>query len=170
MKSKNKYIFPLKKEDITEYGSNSPAHKGKYKYAIDFTVPEGTPIYASLSGEVVFIKDDSKIGGNDEKYSEFGNRIVIKHRNKEYSAYEHLKHKGAVVIKDQKIKTGQLIGYSGNTGWSHKPHLHFEVFTNPTKNESEGKTVAIQFENVNKKKIQRVFTRSRKVLSKHRIL
>ena len=146
MKSKNKYYFPLKKEYITEYEGNSPAHVGKCKFAIDFNVPEGTPIYASLDGNVVFVKDDSSIGGNDEKYSEFGNRIVIKHRNKEYSAYEHLKHKGVVVVKDQKVNTGQLIGYSGNTGWSHKPHVHFEVFTKPIVDESEGETVPIQFE------------------------
>ena len=91
MKSKNKYPFPIKKEYIVNYGGNSPAHVGKCKFAIDFTVPEGISIYASLDGKVVFVKDDSNIGGNDEKYSEFWNRIVIKHRNKEYSAYDFVK-------------------------------------------------------------------------------
>jgi murein DD-endopeptidase MepM/ murein hydrolase activator NlpD len=152
MESKNKYYFPLKKEDRTEYGGNSPAHVGNYKFAIDFTVPEGTHIYASLSGEVVFVKDDSNIGGNDEKYSEFGNRIVIKHGNNEYSAYEHIKNKGAIVAKNQKVKTKQIIGYSGNTGWSHKPHLHFEVFINPTLDKSCGETIPIKFENSLKRK------------------
>lgn len=150
MKSKNKYKFPLKKEDFSSYGSNSPAHTGRFKYAIDFTVPEGTQIYASLNGEIVFVKNNSNVGGNDEKYNELGNRIVIKHNNCEYSAYEHLRYKGVVVSKGQKVKTGQLIGYSGNTGWSHKPHLHFEVFINPIKDESEGETIPIEFEKSSK--------------------
>lgn len=152
MKSKNKYYFPLKNEDITEYGGNSPAHVGNYKFAIDFTVPEGTPIYASLDGVVVFVKDDSNIGGNDEKYNDFGNRIVIKHCNNEYSAYEHIKHKGAIVAKNQKVKTGQIICYSGDTGWSHKPHLHFEVFINPILDKSVGETIPIKFESSLKRK------------------
>lgn len=126
-------------------------------YAIDFLVAVGTPIYAAHGGKVVWIKDDSKVGGrNKKKYWNLGNRIVIKHKNGEYTAYEHLKHKGALVKVGQKIRKGHLIGYSGNTGWSTiGPHLHFEVFNNPSKDESEGVTLEASFEGMNKIKVRR---------------
>jgi len=57
-----------------------------------------------------------------------GNEIVIKHSNGEFTDYCHLKHKGVLVKPGQKVKAGDIIGYSGNTGWSIKPHLHFVVF------------------------------------------
>lgn len=136
MKSKNIYYLPLKigtfeKIDTT----SSPAHIGKLKNAIDFPCKIGTPVYASLSGIVVWVKDDSNKGGKNKKYWMDGNRIVIKHKNKEYSAYEHLKYKGVVIKVGDKVKKGQLIGFSGNTGYTFGPHLHFEVFkfTGPDK-------------------------------------
>ena len=143
MKSKNIYKYPLRKKDITEFGGDSPAHKGKLKHAIDFTVPEGTPIYAALGGIITFVKQDSKIGGLNSKYDKDTNGVIIQHENNESTAYWHLKHNGAKVKINQEFKKGQLIGLSGNTGWSHKPHLHFEVFKTDTND-----TLEIRFENI----------------------
>ena len=56
------------------------------------------------------------------------NEIEIKHSDGTYAAYSHLKYKGTFVKKGEKVKKGQLIGLSGNTGWSSKPHLDFCVF------------------------------------------
>jgi len=140
-KAKNKYRLPLKKKEIIGLDTDH-LYSRKLRHALDFLCRVGTPIFAAQSGKVIWIKDDSKIGGkNKKKYWDLGNRIVIKHRLGEYTAYEHLKYKGTVVKVGQKVKKGQLIGYSGNTGYSHGPHLHFEVFINPSKDESEGKTV-----------------------------
>ena len=147
--AKNKYKLPLRKKDVVHPEKKFPHnYSKKLRYTVDFLVPIGSPIYAAASGKVVWIKDDSKIGGeNRKKYWNLGNRIVIKHKNKEYTAYEHLKYKGVVVKVGQKVKTGQLIGYSGNTGWSTiGPHLHFEVFVNPIKDKSEGETIPFSFE------------------------
>lgn len=107
----------------------SPAHIGRLKYAVDFIIPEGTPIKASFDGIVVDVKQDSDINGLDESFDKLGNYIEIEHQNGEYSIYEHIKKDGASVKIGDKIKRGQVIGYSGNTGWvAHLgPHLHFDV-------------------------------------------
>lgn len=147
MKSKNKYSLPIGKKDNKQTRTDSPAHVGKLKHAVDFTCDEGTEILAAQDGEVVWVKQDSKIGGPDKKYWYDGNRIVIKHNNKEYSGYEHLKYKGAKVKVGDKVKKGQIIGYSGNTGYTFGPHLHFEVFrfTGPDK-ENDFETLKIVWE------------------------
>jgi len=149
-RTKNKYRLPLNKKDIIWPKKKLPPHTDKdFKFAVDFLVSIGTSIFAAASGKVVWVKDDSKVGGKEKKkYWDLGNRIVIKHKFGEYTAYEHLKYKGVIVKIEQKLKKGQLIGYSGNTGWSTiGPHLHFEVFIKPSKDESEGETIPFSFEN-----------------------
>ncbi|MEM5879149.1 MAG: M23 family metallopeptidase [Candidatus Aenigmatarchaeota archaeon] len=147
MKCKNTYSLPVNPKNIIKPKKNPLLpHKGKLIHAIDFLVPVGTPIYAACGGKVVWVKDDSNVGGkNKKKYWNLGNRIVIKHKNGEYTAYEHLKYRGIVVKVGQRVKRGQLIGYSGNTGYSNYPHLHFEVFNNPSKDKSEGTTLKVIF-------------------------
>jgi murein DD-endopeptidase MepM/ murein hydrolase activator NlpD len=150
MKCKNNYKLPVNKKDIIKVIKK---HAKELRNAIDFLIHEGTPIYAAYSGKVVWLKNDSKVGGrNKKKYWNLGNRIVIKHKNGEYTAYEHLKYKGAIVKVGQKVRKGQIIGYSGNTGWSTiGPHLHFEVFNNPSRDESEGKLIKVSFKELKKK-------------------
>lgn len=147
MKAVNIYKLPLLVKNITEIdGINSPAHEGLLKYAVDLECAERTPVYASLKGEVVSVKDDSNLGGPDEKYWNDGNRIEIRHENDEYTAYEHLMCKGSVVVLGDVIETGKLIGYSGNTGYSDSPHLHFEVFHYVN---GEQETMEFTFEDLN---------------------
>jgi murein DD-endopeptidase MepM/ murein hydrolase activator NlpD len=133
METKNDYRKPVKKYYTIR--RKAPAHKGNLKNAVDFLCDEGTPIYAASSGKAVFVKQDSNIGGPNKKYWFDGNRIVLKHKNDKYTAYEHLKFRGSKIKVGQNIRKGQLIGYSGNTGFTSKPHLHFELFkfTGPDK-------------------------------------
>jgi murein DD-endopeptidase MepM/ murein hydrolase activator NlpD len=144
MNTKNVYQKPVK--EYKKIKINSPAHKGNLKHSIDFLCNEETPIYAALTGKIIFVKQNSKVGGPDKKYWNDGNRIVIQHNNNEYSGYEHLKYKGSKVKINQKVRRGQLIGYSGNTGFTFAPHLHFEVFmfTGPDK-EKDFQTLKIKF-------------------------
>ena len=147
----NKYKLPIRTKDIIKESSDtSPAHKGKLKHSVDFDCDEGTKIYAAAGGTVVWLKNDSNEGGNHRRYWFKGNRIVIKHKNSEYTAYEHLRYKGAVVKVGQKVRKGQFIGYSGNTGYSLVPHLHFEVFNKPDSDESEGTTLEVTFDELKK--------------------
>ncbi|UCD03964.1 MAG: M23 family metallopeptidase [Candidatus Woesearchaeota archaeon] len=130
MKTKNEYSCPIELNNTVKIKYNeSPAHVGRLKNAVDFIVPIGTPIKASLDGIVVDVNQDSDTGGPDKKYDKYGNFIELRHQNEEYSIYEHIRKDGALVKKGQEVKEGQIIGYSGETGWiAHLgPHLHFEV-------------------------------------------
>ncbi len=96
------------------------------KYAIDFDIPVGTPIYAAREGTVVYaINNFKKSGGKN--YVKKANKIVILHNDGTFGAYSHLMHNGTLVKKGDTVKRGQHIGYSGNTGFSRGPHLHFAV-------------------------------------------
>lgn len=102
------------------------SHKGEY--ASDFKVSTGSKIIAAREGIVVRTKDDSKIGGIGRRFLSKGNHIIIMHSDSTCAAYWHLKYKGVNVSVGDTIQLGRLIGFSGNTGYSAFPHLHFEVF------------------------------------------
>lgn len=142
-RAKNSYSLPLRIRDIVYISKTSPAHIGKLRHSIDFVCEEGTRIYAALSGLVVYVKDDSNVGGPHRRFWNEGNRIVIEHVNGEYSAYEHLVFHGSNVVCGERVRRGQFIGYSGNTGFSYGPHLHFEVFSEPDIQKSEGTTLQV---------------------------
>ena len=96
-----------------------------------FIVPVGTPIKAVADGKVIEVKADSDVGEIDKSLELFGNYIEIEHVGGEYSEYEHLRKGGVAVKPGDSVKRGQLIGYSGATGWiAHLgSHLHFMVCT-----------------------------------------
>jgi murein DD-endopeptidase MepM/ murein hydrolase activator NlpD len=98
----------------------------KRKAALDFSMPVGTPVYAARGGEIYHYKDDSDEGGPLPKYTRKANYIIIRHSDESYACYWHLQKNG-VVKKRGRVKTGELIGYSGNTGFVLRPHLHFTV-------------------------------------------
>ncbi len=129
-KSKNTYTLPVLKKDLESIVSDPDTHTGVDKYAIDFVVSEGSAVVAAATGKIIFIKVDSNQGGDDLKYEDFKfyNHIVVKHSNGEYTEYGHLKFQGTDKNIGQLINAGDVIGYSGNTGYSEKPHLHFSVF------------------------------------------
>lgn len=132
----------MKKEDILAYSTKpSRAHTGKLKNSVDFTAEKGAPIYATLDGEITYVKKNSKVGGPYFKYWNKGNRIVIRHKNEEYTAYEHMGYGGVKVRLGQSVKKGQLIGQVGSTGFSGGPHLHFELFIRPNRIKAEGTTI-----------------------------
>ena len=85
----------------------------------DFSLPTGTPVYATGDGTVVFTRT---------KFSGYGKHIKIKHGFGYQTLYAHLSEFS--VKSGQKVKRGQVIGYSGNSGGSTAPHLHYEVIVN----------------------------------------
>lgn len=126
--TKNTYTRPVKEGEAI---SDARAHFNHVKHAIDFLVSEGTKIYAAKGGTVFEIKQSSNEGGKSKKYAKdpmkYLNFITIKHCKGEFSQYAHIKHKGALVKVNDKVRQGQPIALSGNTGFSTAPHLHFHV-------------------------------------------
>lgn len=97
-------------------------HYRKLHTGVDFGVAEGTPVHASRGGRV--IEADFNVA--------YGYRTVIDHDyiRGEYLATTYDHQSRLDVHVGQYVSQGQLIGYSGNTGWSTGPHLHFEVLVN----------------------------------------
>jgi len=137
-RAKNNYRLPLKKNSIISCNNRlSTCHVEKLRHSLDFYCEEGTPIYAARGGVVVFVKNDSNVSGQPKRYYHLGNRLVLEHDNGEYTAYEHMRYEGIVVDIGQKVKRGQLVAYSGNTGITMAPHLHFEFLLTLTKKRKE---------------------------------
>lgn len=73
------------------------------------------------------VKENSNVGGPDNKYRNKVNYIQVAHADGTYASYMHLGHEGVLVNVGETAERGQLIGYSGDTGYAGSPHLHFEV-------------------------------------------
>ncbi|TAE15731.1 MAG: M23 family metallopeptidase [Bacteroidetes bacterium] len=101
----------------------------KDTYAVDFTMPEGSEVCAMRDGIVVQAKGDSDKGGPDISFDKFANVIRIYHPDGTIGMYLHFQKDGVNVSVGDKVKRGQVIGYSGNTGFSSRPHLHVEVYS-----------------------------------------
>ncbi|MDQ1245230.1 MAG: Peptidase protein [Campylobacterota bacterium] len=122
--------FPLGSSYIVSQGYNGKkTHFGSSRYAIDFAMDVGTKIYAARDGKVAKTKADSNIRGIGKEYSKHGNFVTIEHSDGTFATYYHLKQNGVAVSVGNLVKRGDLLGYSGNTGYSSGPHLHFAVFT-----------------------------------------
>lgn len=115
--------WPLSKEvldSVTIGNCWRSSASGSGHTGLDFAVPIGTPVKAANSGKVVMAG-----GGGDA-----GNVVMIKHTDGHWTNYQHLSKIGVKV--GQNVKTGDVIGQSGNTGFSTGPHLHFSVTTAET--------------------------------------
>ena len=91
---------------------------GRMHEGIDIAVPSGTPVVAAGSGTVI---SAGWLGG-------YGNLVVIDHGNGLATAYGH--NSSLAVGVGQSVAQGQVIAYSGSTGHSTGPHVHFEVRVN----------------------------------------
>ena len=125
----NKYGIPIPRNLLLRIDrTSSPAHIGILRNAIDFIAPQNTPVLVAADGQVVFVNDDSNIGGPNPAYWNTSNFITILHPNGEYSRYDHLEHYSAKVKVGHQVNAGQEIAKVGMTGYTYVPHLHFQVF------------------------------------------
>ena len=119
------------------------SHKGSNRYAIDWEMPEGTPVYAARGGLVVRTQDTWNTGGASLKFDRFNNYVLIRHDDGTLGHYCHLQQGGCLVKLGQRVKAGELLALSGNTGFSSGPHLHFCVFR--TKDGKERESIPVRF-------------------------
>ena len=125
------YLLPFEKDKkvflIQAYESKM-SHKGER--ALDFKVKKRTKICAAREGIVIGAREDSDEGGLKPENLSDGNYVSIKHIDGSIAHYWHLKKDGVHVNVGDAVIAGQMIGESGNTGYSAFPHLHFEVIGN----------------------------------------
>jgi murein DD-endopeptidase MepM/ murein hydrolase activator NlpD len=118
-------IQPLSNKDLTRIASGfgmriDPVYgTPKMHKGLDFTAPQGTPIYATGDGLV------STAGYSEGGY---GNHVIISHGYGYQTLYGHMVR--LKVSGGQKVKRGEVIGWVGSTGKSTGPHCHYEVHIN----------------------------------------
>lgn len=95
--------------------------------SLDFKMAQGSKICAAREGIVLAARKDSDVGGLKDEYLSQGNHIIISHADGSSAMYWHLQKDGVGVNVGDSVTKGQLIGYSGNTGYTAFPHLHFQV-------------------------------------------
>lgn len=120
--------FAVGTDAVVSQGFNGGVtHNGRSCYAVDFSCPEGTKVYAARAGRVIAVESSHNRGGFEKRFRADANYIIIEHDDHTLGKYVHLKQYGAMVRVGETVWTGQFIGYSGNTGYSSGPHLHFSV-------------------------------------------
>lgn len=107
--------------------------------SLDFKMKEGSKICAARAGIVSSTREDSDVGGLNDRYLSEGNHIIIRHEDGSVAMYWHLQKDGVLVNPNDTVKQGQHIGYSGNTGYTAFPHLHFQV------QDKDGRDIATRF-------------------------
>ena len=121
-------IQPIANKDLGRVASGygyriHPIYKTrKLHTGMDFTAPQGTPIYATGDGKIAKVRR-SRRG--------YGNHVIIDHGYGYQTLYAHMRK--YIVFRGQKVKRGEIIGYVGSTGTSVAPHLHYEVMKNKRK-------------------------------------
>ena len=114
---------PLNFRRISSYFSTGRFHPllkiYRPHHGLDYAAPAGTPVSAVGDGEVSFAG----------RKGQYGNLVVIKHRNGWKTYYRHLSKIEKGVWKGKYAEQGQVIGYVGATGLATGPHLHYEIRT-----------------------------------------
>lgn len=121
------FRWPLDNNIITQrFGYTqfalSGAYGGSRHNGMDLGTPTGSKLYAALSGTVRDVGNTDLVPG----CFSWGKWILIDHPNGLSSMYAHLSHIG--VTAGQVVRTGDIVGYTGNTGYSTGPHLHWTLY------------------------------------------
>ncbi|HEX5527066.1 MAG TPA: peptidoglycan DD-metalloendopeptidase family protein [Solirubrobacterales bacterium] len=114
-------IWPVDGPVVSGFGPRTINGSYEYHPGIDIAVPEGTPIRAAASGTVSLQQSEAESGG-------YGNYTCLDHGGGLSTCYAH--QSSFAVSLGQSVSQGDVIGYTGCTGYCFGPHLHFEVRIN----------------------------------------
>lgn len=123
--------WPLDSVRITQYFGDtafarSGAYSGRGHNGMDFGAPRGTAIKSALAGKVLAV--NTQVAA----MCQYGKWVVVKHPNGLTTLYAHLSL--VSVNTGDTVTTGQIVGYSGDTGYALGPHLHFTVYASDAVN------------------------------------
>ena len=119
--------FPVSQGFQGEKTHNTP----ESEFAIDIAMPVGTPVHAARGGIVMDVEEDFNRGGtNLEEFGDKANHVRILHDDGTMALYAHLDLASVIVRPGARVRAGQKIARSGNTGFSSGPHLHFALQQN----------------------------------------
>jgi murein DD-endopeptidase MepM/ murein hydrolase activator NlpD len=107
------FAWPAKGAIVSRFG---PGASGARNNGVDIGVPTGTPIKAAADGVVAYAGD---------RVAVFGGLVLVTHGGGWVSAYGHASR--VDVVRGQKVRKGEVIGLSGDTGYASTPKLHFEL-------------------------------------------
>jgi murein DD-endopeptidase MepM/ murein hydrolase activator NlpD len=128
------YLLPLRMRGwhIDQgFGGGFSHDDEQNRFALDLAAPIGTPVLAARDGVVMQVESDFARAGLDrERYAGRANLIRVLHDDGTMAMYAHLKADGVLVRPGQRVQAGDVIGLSGNTGFTSGPHLHFAVQVN----------------------------------------
>ena len=106
---------------------------------LDIAVNEGTPILASRSGVAVYFQVSSGAQG-------YGTYVMLRHADGKYTLYAHLQPRLSLQ-PGEAVTQGTILGFSGNTGFSTGPHLHFEVIGEDAKPQNPARFLSSRLDN-----------------------
>jgi murein DD-endopeptidase MepM/ murein hydrolase activator NlpD len=111
------FMRPVSGRITCPFGMRFHPISGRYELhtGVDIACPIGTPVHAAAGGVVIVARWNTA----------YGNMVIIDHGGGVTTLYGH--NSRLAVSAGQTIRQGQIIAYSGSTGWSTGPHCHFQV-------------------------------------------
>ncbi|MEQ8472142.1 MAG: M23 family metallopeptidase [Marinoscillum sp.] len=123
------YMLPYAKGrtfKIDQGYNEGPTHMNQY--ALDFHMDTGTEITAIRDGIVMDVEEKNSKGCPREECSKYNNYVMIRHDDGSVADYSHIMKNGSKVKIGDRVKAGDPIALSGETGFASGPHLHLEVY------------------------------------------
>jgi murein DD-endopeptidase MepM/ murein hydrolase activator NlpD len=127
---------------IQGYGARL-SHRGVEQYTVDFGMAVGTPVHAARDGVVALAEDSHDAGCWREECGRLANFVVLLHADGTTGEYFHLERGSVQVRIGDRVERGALLAFSGNTGYTTAPHLHFGVYR--TGGDGETQSLAVRF-------------------------
>ena len=113
------------------YGSHF-SHRGSEHYTVDFGMAEGTRVLVARDGVVSEVESSQNHSCWSKGCGRYANRVSVLHDDGSIARYFHLAPDSVLVKPGERVRRGQALALSGNTGLTTTPHLHFGVYVEAT--------------------------------------